>query len=159
MNYEHLNELIGYIAQIAPHATAIVAIIIPAIQSLKNKRYEIEAERQKWSLAQWTSAYFDFCSHYTKLSAEQSNVELRCELAGHAYKLAAFCSPEGAKELYKFASYVSCGDVDDMSLELLFEQCITVIRQELIEPAQLSQAVGRSSCGKLLSSRGLQKKK
>ena len=125
------------LAAIAPHVTTAIAIVVPAIISIKGMKYDMEIKRQERLISQWADVYFDFCSCYVKYAACGYQRNAGEEFGICAYKLSAICDKDGADALIALGQWVSTEEPEFMSghdLDCKLNYCSTAIRRALTEP-------------------------
>ena len=120
---------------ILPNVVTAIAVIVPAVVTIKTRQIESKDKEQERITSNWTSAYFDFCSAFSKFIAGVDKKGASVKVAECAYKLAVLCEGDGCYSLISFAhAMVDLPDGFGESEQILeFENCLKIIRSNLMQ--------------------------
>ena len=116
---------------VLPSVVAIVAIIVPAVQSIQNRKIEAKEKQQDKVFSLWLDAYTDFCNSFAEYKIGKNDAIIRFVQA--SYKLAGLC---GEEDYYNFTS-IACLIIENQTAEtpidetMEFENCTKIVRKYL----------------------------
>ena len=120
---------------ILPNIVTAIAVIVPAVVTIKTKQIESKEKEQERLISNWTTAYFDFCSAFSEFRVAERKEMASIKVAESSYKLAALCNEDGYYKLISFAKLIIDlpEGVNETERVLPFEDCLKVIRSNLTQ--------------------------
>ena len=114
-----------------PSVVAIVAIIVPAVQSIQNRKIEAREKQQERVFSLWLDAYVDFCNSFAEYTRGKADAIIRFVQA--SYKLAGLCNENEYNSFISLAQLVTENQISETPIdeEMEFENCTKIVRKYL----------------------------
>ena len=137
-----VSAMLEAIISFLPHIVAVIAIIVPAIQSVQSKKIDLLAREQEYNRTTKSQYYADLCTGYARYSSGVAPVESAALAKESAMKLAGFCSEECRAALFDlvnildyYDTFVESGDMTETEkmndLRSAFEKCLKCFTSEI----------------------------
>ena len=137
-----MAAILEAIDAISPHLVAVVAMIVPVVQTVKIRKLDLLAKEQEYKRTTKAQYYADLCAGYARYFSGVKSVESAALAKESALKLAGFCSEESREALLKlvdildyYDTFVESGDMTETEkmndLRSAFEKCLKCFTSEI----------------------------